>query len=46
MADMKNIEDALKALQLAKTLPNLKPLDGQDGRISISAGVAVKDVWE
>jgi hypothetical protein len=30
MADMKNIEDALKALQLAKTLHNLKPLDGQD----------------
>ena len=30
MADMKNIEEALKALQLAKTLHNLKPLDGQD----------------
>jgi hypothetical protein len=30
MADMKNIEEALKALQLAKTLHNLKPLDGKD----------------
>jgi len=30
MADMQNIEEALKALQLAKTLHNLKPLDGQD----------------
>lgn len=30
MADMKNLEEALKALQLAKTLHNLKPLDGQD----------------
>lgn len=30
MADMKNIEDALKALQMAKTLHNLKPLDGND----------------
>ena len=30
MADIKNIEDALKALQLAKTLHNLKPLDGQN----------------
>jgi len=30
MADLKSIEDALKALQLAKTLHNLKPLDGQD----------------
>lgn len=30
MADMKNLEDALKALQLAKALHNLKPLDGQD----------------
>lgn len=28
MGDMKNIEDALKALQLAKALHNLKPLDG------------------
>ena len=30
MADMKNIEEALKALQLAKMVHNLKPLDGQD----------------
>jgi hypothetical protein len=30
MADMKNLEEALKALQLAKTLHNLKPLDGHD----------------
>jgi len=30
MADMKNIEEALKALQMAKALHNLKPLDGQD----------------
>lgn len=30
MADMKNIEEALKALQWAKTLHNLKPLDGRD----------------
>jgi len=30
MADMQNLEEALKALQLAKTLHNLKPLDGQD----------------
>lgn len=30
MADMKNLEDALKTLQLAKTLHNLKPLDGKD----------------
>jgi hypothetical protein len=30
MADMKNLEEALKALQLAKTLHDLKPLDGQD----------------
>jgi hypothetical protein len=30
MADMRNIEEALKALQLAKTLNNLQPLNGQD----------------
>ena len=30
MTDMKNLEAALKALQLAKTLHNLKPLDGHD----------------
>ncbi len=30
MADLKNLEEALKALQLAKMLHNLKPLDGQD----------------
>jgi hypothetical protein len=30
MADMKNLEEALKALQLAKALHNLKPLDGSD----------------
>ena len=30
MADMKNLEAALKALQLAKALHNLQPLDGQD----------------
>jgi hypothetical protein len=30
MADMKSLEDALKTLQLAKTLHNLKPLNGQD----------------
>lgn len=30
MSDMKNIEDALKALQLAKTLDGMQPLDGQD----------------
>jgi tetratricopeptide (TPR) repeat protein len=30
MADMKNLEEALKALQLAKTLHNLQPLDGHD----------------
>ena len=30
MADMKNLEEALKALQLAKTLHNLQPLDGKD----------------
>jgi hypothetical protein len=30
MADMKNLEDALKALQYAKALHNMKPLDGQD----------------
>ena len=29
MADMKNIEEALKALQLAKALHNLQPLDGK-----------------
>jgi hypothetical protein len=28
MADMKNLEDALKALQMAKALHNMKPLDG------------------
>lgn len=30
MSDMKNIEDALKALQLAKMLNGMQPLDGQD----------------
>jgi tetratricopeptide (TPR) repeat protein len=30
MADMKNLEEALKALQYAKTLHNMQPLDGQD----------------
>ena len=30
MADIKNIEEALKALQLAKALHNLKPLNGRD----------------
>lgn len=30
MADMKNLEDALKALQLAKALHSMQPLDGQD----------------
>ena len=30
MADMKNIEDALKALQMAKALHNMQPLDGKD----------------
>jgi hypothetical protein len=30
MADMKNLEEALKALQLAKALHGMKPLDGQD----------------
>lgn len=30
MADMKNIEEALKALQMAKALHGMKPLDGQD----------------
>jgi hypothetical protein len=30
MGDMKNIEEALKALQLAKMVHNVKPLDGQD----------------
>jgi hypothetical protein len=30
MADMKNLEEALKALQLAKMLHNMKPLDGAD----------------
>ena len=30
MADMKNLEAALKALQLAKMLHNMKPLDGRD----------------
>jgi hypothetical protein len=28
MADMKNLEDALKALQMAKALHNMQPLDG------------------
>ena len=30
MADMKNLEEALKALQMAKTLHNMQPLDGKD----------------
>jgi hypothetical protein len=30
MADMKNIEEALKALQMAKALHNMQPLDGKD----------------
>ncbi len=30
MADMSNLEEALKAIQLAKTLNNLKPLDGKE----------------
>jgi hypothetical protein len=30
MADMKNLEEALKALQMAKGLHNMQPLDGQD----------------
>ncbi|HEX4265155.1 MAG TPA: hypothetical protein VH597_12515 [Verrucomicrobiae bacterium] len=30
MADMKNIEDALKTLQMAKALHNMQPLDGKD----------------
>ena len=30
MADMKNLEEALKALQMAKALHNLKPLDGKE----------------
>jgi uncharacterized protein YeeX (DUF496 family) len=30
MADMKSLEEALKTLQMAKTLHNLKPLDGKD----------------
>jgi len=30
MADMQSVEAALKALQMAKLLHNLKPLDGQD----------------
>jgi hypothetical protein len=30
MADMQDIEQALKTLQMAKTLNNLQPLDGQD----------------
>jgi hypothetical protein len=30
MADMKNLEQMLKALQLAKALHNMQPLDGKD----------------
>jgi hypothetical protein len=30
MADMKNVEDALKALQMAKTLNGMQPLNGDD----------------
>ena len=30
MADMKNLEEALKALQMAKMLHGMKPLDGED----------------
>jgi hypothetical protein len=30
MADIKNLEEALRALQLARTLHNLQPLDGRD----------------
>ena len=30
MADMKNLEEALKALQMAKALHNMQPLDGKD----------------
>ena len=30
MADMKDLESALKALQMAKALHNMKPLDGQE----------------
>src|SRR5882724_6094185 len=30
MADMKNLEEALKALQFAKAAHNMKPLDGKD----------------
>jgi len=30
MTDLKNLEEALKALQLARALHNLQPLDGQD----------------